>query len=79
MFEGIEFKTNTFTFRKGGRLLLYTDGVDPLASNHLAPLLKETISLPLLELKDKVLQSLNHEKNVYQKSDDESFILIDLK
>ncbi|MEH7095858.1 PP2C family protein-serine/threonine phosphatase [Neobacillus vireti] len=78
-FEGIEFKTKTFTFREGGRLLLYTDGVDPLASNHLAPLLRETGSLPLVKLKEKILQSLNHEKNIYHKSDDESFILIDLK
>ncbi|MBT2657649.1 SpoIIE family protein phosphatase [Bacillus sp. ISL-18] len=78
-FEGIEFKKNTFTFKKGSRLLLYTDGVDPLASDHLAPLLKETGSLPLVELKEKILQSLNHEKNVYHKSDDKSFILIDLK
>jgi len=78
-FEGVEFKTKTFTFSKGGRLLLYTDGVDPLASNHLAPLLKKTIALPLFKLKEEILQSLNNEKNVYHKNDDESFILIDLK
>jgi len=78
-FEGIVFKTNTFSYRTGGRLLLYTDGIDPLASNHLAPLVRKTISLSLSELKEEILQSLNNEKNVYHKSDDESFILIDVK
>ncbi|MEH7117486.1 SpoIIE family protein phosphatase [Neobacillus vireti] len=78
-FEGIVYKTNTFSCQTGGRLLLYTDGVDPIASNHLAPLIRKTISLPLSELKEQILQSLNNEKNVYHKSDDECFILIDLK
>jgi phosphoserine phosphatase RsbU/P len=78
-FEGVVFETKTFTYRKGGRLLLYTDGVDPLASNYLAPLLRKTVSLPLYKLKEEILQCLNNEKNVYHKSDDESFILVDLK
>jgi phosphoserine phosphatase RsbU/P len=78
-FEGVVFKTNTFTYKKGGRLLLYTDGVDPLASDYLAPLLRKTTSLPLGELKEEILQSLHNEKNVYHKSDDESFILVDFK
>ena len=78
-FEGVVFKTNTFTYKKGGRLLLYTDGVDPLASDYLAPLLRKTTSLPLCKLKEEILQSLHNEKNVYHKSDDESFILVDFK
>ncbi|PLS02247.1 SpoIIE family protein phosphatase [Neobacillus cucumis] len=78
-FEGIVFKTNTFPYKEGGRLLLYTDGIDPLASNHLSPLLRNTIPLPLFKVKEEILQSLNNEKNIYHKSDDESFILIDLK
>ncbi|WP_160725162.1 SpoIIE family protein phosphatase [Bacillus sp. USDA818B3_A] len=78
-FEGIEYKTKTFPLRKGGRLLLYTDGIDPLASNHLAPLLKNTVSLPLIKLKEKILQSLTKEKDINHKSDDECFILIDFK
>ncbi|MDQ1000059.1 sigma-B regulation protein RsbU (phosphoserine phosphatase) [Neobacillus niacini] len=78
-FEGVVFETKNFTYRKGGRLLLYTDGVDPLASNYLAPLLRKTVSLPLYKLKEEILLYLNNEKNVYHKSDDESFILVDLK
>jgi sigma-B regulation protein RsbU (phosphoserine phosphatase) len=78
-FEGVVFKTNTFTYKKGGRLLLYTDGVDPLASNYLAPLLRNTASLPLCKLKQEILTCLHNEKNVYHKSDDESFILVDFK
>ncbi|WP_419954876.1 SpoIIE family protein phosphatase [Neobacillus niacini] len=78
-FEGVVFKTNTFTYKKGGRLLLYTDGVDPLISNYLAPLVRRTVSLPLYQLKQEILQCLNNEKNVDFKSDDETFILVDLK
>lgn len=78
-FEGVVFKTNTFTYKKGGRLLLYTDGVDPLASNYLAPLLRKTASFPLCKLKEEILQCLHNEKNLYHKSDDESFILVDFK
>ncbi|MBY0148709.1 SpoIIE family protein phosphatase [Neobacillus niacini] len=78
-FEGVVFKTNTFTYRKGGRLLLYTDGIDPLISNYLAPLVRKTVSLSLFKLKEEILQCLNHEKNVDYKSDDETFILVDLK
>jgi phosphoserine phosphatase RsbU/P len=78
-FEGVVFKANTFTYKKGGRLLLYTDGVDPLATNYLGPLLRNTASLPLCKLKEKILQCLHIEKNVYHKSDDESFILVDFK
>ncbi|WHY00719.1 SpoIIE family protein phosphatase [Neobacillus sp. DY30] len=77
-FEGIVFKTNTFTYKKGGRLLLYTDGVDPLISNYLAPLVRKTISLPLFKLKEEILQCLNYEKNLDHKSDDQTFILIDI-
>ncbi|WP_100405847.1 PP2C family protein-serine/threonine phosphatase [Bacillus solitudinis] len=79
-FEGIEFKTNTFTYRKGGRLLLYTDGVtDPLGSEHLSKLLTESLSLPISKLKDEIVEALNTSKNYYQKSDDQCFIVVDLK
>jgi phosphoserine phosphatase RsbU/P len=78
-FEGVVYKTSTFTYKKGGRLLLYTDGVDPLASNYLAPLLRNTALFPLCKLKEEILQCLHNEKNVDHKSDDESFILVDFK
>lgn len=78
-FEDVVFNTNTFTYKKGGRLLLYTDGVDPFASNYLAPLVRKTASLPLWKLKEEILQCLHIEKSEIHKSDDESFILVDFK
>ncbi|MEC0748720.1 hypothetical protein [Bacillus atrophaeus] len=37
MFERALFQTNTFTYKRGGRLLLYTDGVmDPADSDYLS-------------------------------------------
>jgi phosphoserine phosphatase RsbU/P len=79
-FEGIQFKTNTFTYTKGSRLLLYTDGVtDPLGSSHLYSLLAEDPSMPLYKLKDSITESLLHKENFYHKIDDQCFILVDLK
>ncbi|MEC0883983.1 SpoIIE family protein phosphatase [Bacillus atrophaeus] len=80
MFERALFQTNTFTYKRGGRLLLYTDGVmDPADSDYLSPILKDHRNIPITKLKDKVIQSLNRQKSVYHKSDDECFILVDLK
>ncbi|MED4799802.1 SpoIIE family protein phosphatase [Bacillus atrophaeus] len=80
MFEDASFQTNTFTYTRGGRLLLYTDGVmDPADSDYLSPILKDHRNIPITKLKDKVIQSLNRQKSVYHKSDDECFILVDLK
>lgn len=80
MFEGIAYTTNTFSYTKGDRLLLYTDGItDSLESNHLHSLLKENYCLPISKLKEKLIQTLNNSENFYQKSDDQCFILIDLK
>lgn len=79
-FEGIQYKTNTFTYTKGGRLLLYTDGVaDPLGSNHLYSLLAENPSADLSNIKERIIESLLHEENIYHKNDDQCFILVDLK
>ncbi|EDL64473.1 SpoIIE family protein phosphatase [Bacillus sp. SG-1] len=78
-FEGIDFKTNTITYTKGGRVLLYTDGVsEPLEPNHLCSLLSEHSSLSSTQLKDKILESLKKEKDDHYK-DDQCFIVIDLK
>jgi phosphoserine phosphatase RsbU/P len=79
-FEGIQYKTNTFTYTKGGRLLLYTDGVaDPLGSNHLYSLLAENPSADLYNIKERIIESLLHEENIYHKNDDQCFILVNLK
>jgi phosphoserine phosphatase RsbU/P len=79
-FEGIQYQTNTFTYSKGGRLLLYTDGVaDPLGSNHLYSLLAENPSADLSNIKERIIESLLHEENIYHKNDDQCFILVNLK
>jgi phosphoserine phosphatase RsbU/P len=79
-FEGIEFKTKTFTYTKGSRLLLYTDGVtDPLGSSHLYQLLGQDPAMTLYELKSRIMESLLHKENFYHKIDDQCFILVDLK
>ncbi|SEN72303.1 serine phosphatase [Mesobacillus persicus] len=79
MFEGIEYTSNSISFSGGDRLLLYTDGVtDPLSFNHLSALLKENASSPIGVLKEKIIDSLDNQKNKYHKSDDQCFIIIDL-
>ncbi|WP_088104558.1 SpoIIE family protein phosphatase [Halalkalibacter urbisdiaboli] len=78
-FEGITFKTKSFTYKRGSRLLLYTDGVtDPLGSNHLCALLSENQFSPIADLKESIIQSLNDNENFYHKSDDQCFILVNL-
>lgn len=80
MFEGIIYKTKTITYHKGDRLLLFTDGVtDPLGSNVLHSLLKDNPQLPLGKLKEEIIRALNTQEKFYHKSDDQCFILIELK
>jgi len=80
MFEGIDYKTNTVSYSKGDRLLLYTDGVtDLIGTNHLSGLFMENRTTSLLDLKDAILASLEHQKNNHQRSDDQCLILIELK
>lgn len=80
LIEGITFKTVTIPYTRGGRLLLYTDGItDPLGFNHLRFLLKEYPSDPLVTLKKRILKSLQHTENTYHKNDDQCLILIDFK
>jgi sigma-B regulation protein RsbU (phosphoserine phosphatase) len=79
-FEDISFNSTKFNYTKGGRLLLYTDGVtDPLGNNHLCSLLMENPSVPLVEFKEIIIESLKDDENVFHKSDDQCFIIIDLK
>ncbi|MEC1613694.1 PP2C family protein-serine/threonine phosphatase [Bacillus mojavensis] len=76
MFEEAVFQSSTLHYTRGGRLLLYTDGVmDPTASCYLYRLIKDHPDLPLTELKNKIISSLQAEP----KNDDECFILIDVK
>lgn len=76
-FEGLRFKTDTFKYEKGSRILLYTDGVsEPLGEKHLRSLLMENSCKSLDHLKDKILESLQIEG---EKNDDQCFILIELK
>lgn len=81
LFEGMAFKTNTFSYTGTGRLLLYTDGfADPLDSHHLSFLLMENTATPLPVLKEKMITSLHKQKTeIHEHEDDQCFILIDLK
>ncbi len=61
-------------------MLLYTDGVmDPAASCYLYDLLKDHPDSPIADQKEKILTSLQHQKEAHHKSDDECFILVDVK
>ncbi|MGM0860924.1 MAG: SpoIIE family protein phosphatase [Bacillota bacterium] len=52
MFEGASFQTNTFTYKRGGRLLLYTEGVmDPADSDYLSPIIKGSSQYPYYKTK----------------------------
>ncbi|MEK4379620.1 phosphoserine phosphatase [Bacillus halotolerans] len=76
MFEEAVFQSSSLHYTRGGRLLLYTDGVmDPTASCYLHRLIKNHPDLPIAELKNKILSSLQAEP----KNDDECFILVDVK
>ncbi|PMC38043.1 phosphoserine phosphatase [Bacillus sp. UMB0899] len=78
-FEGIEFKTTSIPYQRGSRILLYTDGVtDPFGFNHLKPLLLDNKDIPLSNLKEKIIQSMDSTEFAYHESDDQCFLLIDL-
>ncbi|MGM0903943.1 MAG: SpoIIE family protein phosphatase [Bacillota bacterium] len=80
MFEGIEYKTNSVTYSKGDRLLLYTDGItDLIGANHLSGLFSENRATSISTLKETIIASLEHQKNDNQRSDDQCLILIELK
>ncbi|WP_186576054.1 SpoIIE family protein phosphatase [Aquibacillus kalidii] len=79
-FKGIDFRSTSFSYQKGSKLLLYTDGIsEPLGQDKLASLLKENTTTPLTQVKQNILHSLENESNHYYKNDDQCFILIDLK
>ncbi|MCO4853035.1 SpoIIE family protein phosphatase [Bacillus vallismortis] len=81
MFEDAVFQSKSLSYTEGGgRLLLYTDGVmDPTASCYLFDLLKDYPDLPISDLKKQILTSLHDHKDAHHISDDECFILVDLK
>ncbi|MDM5303308.1 SpoIIE family protein phosphatase [Bacillus subtilis] len=80
MFEDTVFQSSSLSYTEGGRLLLYTDGVmDPTASCYLFDLLKDHPDLPIADLKEQILTSLHDHKEAHHNSDDECFILVDLK
>jgi phosphoserine phosphatase RsbU/P len=80
MFEGIEYKTNTVSYSKGDRLLLYTDGVtDLIGPNHLSELFMKNRTTSLSELKGSILESIKQGNDDDQRSDDQCLILMELK
>lgn len=79
-FDDIHYKTNTFSYKKGSRICLYTDGVsESLEPEHLNSLLREHSTLSLTQFKQKILNSLDEKANTNHKKDDQCFILVDLK
>lgn len=77
LLEGIEFKTKSFSFEGKGKLLLYTDGVDPLGTNHLQTLVTAYENLTIEQLKEKIIHSVKEEEKAAI-SDDQCFILLEI-
>lgn len=79
-FEGLMFKTNTFTYEKNSRIFLYTDGVsEAIGETDLRILLKESASEPMSQVKNHILELLQIKEENQYRDDDQCFILIDLK
>lgn len=78
LFEDTQYVMNKQTFTSGDRVLLFTDGVDPLDSDHLQKVMRTSCSLSLPDIKEAILRSLKQEKEKAPKEDDECFILLEL-
>ncbi|GAE26782.1 serine phosphatase RsbU [Halalkalibacter wakoensis JCM 9140] len=79
-FKGINFKSSQFSYTRGARILLYTDGVsDPLEQDYLSSWIDQHAFDSLHGCKEKLSKTLQEERNSYYRSDDQCFILIDLK
>ncbi|UFT99305.1 SpoIIE family protein phosphatase [Radiobacillus kanasensis] len=79
-FEGIHFKSKTLDYKKGARILLYTDGVsEPLGQENLNLALQRHATLPLSVTRENMIVSLSNEAKDPYKNDDQCFILIELK
>jgi sigma-B regulation protein RsbU (phosphoserine phosphatase) len=79
-FAGMRFKIDTLQYDKGSRILLYTDGVsEPIGDQHLKRLLIASRPDSLGKVKENILKSLQAREGKKYTSDDQCFILIDLK
>lgn len=81
MFENILYKSRTFHYKSGTRILLYTDGVsETFELNTLNHLLHDTIWSPLAKTKETIQHTLENKENIYSKynHDDQCFILVEL-
>lgn len=77
--DGITFETKSFFYKKGGRILLYTDGVsDSIKMEELSSLFRKNTNLSLTGLKNKIISSLK-EETPSDSRDDRCFILINFK
>lgn len=77
MFEDLKFNKSSFSYEKGGRLFLYTDGVtDAISDNTLNILLKE--QEPIETIKEKIVHFLKLDEEMGIKVDDRCFLLIDV-
>ncbi|WP_079524341.1 SpoIIE family protein phosphatase [Solibacillus isronensis] len=81
LFENILYKSRTFHYKSGTRILLYTDGVsETFELNTLNHLLHDTIWSPLVKTKETIQHALENKENIYSKynHDDQCFILVEL-
>ncbi|MBP3951625.1 PP2C family protein-serine/threonine phosphatase [Bacillus suaedae] len=79
-FKGMDFKHSVFSYTKGARILLYTDGVsEPFEQGRLHSFLKKHSRASLSVAKEKLAKMLKDKENVGYRSDDQCYILIDLK
>lgn len=79
IFEGMSFHSRSFKYKKGGRILLFTDGVsDSLEIKELHSLLKDNMTASLSSIKNKIGFALKNEKKSDATEDDQCFILVDL-
>ncbi|AST90195.1 SpoIIE family protein phosphatase [Sutcliffiella cohnii] len=78
LLEGIAFKSEKFSYGIGGKLALYTDGItEPQDCNFLAPLIQENATKSLSEVKERIMEILNNNRNI-DKKDDQCLILVDI-
>lgn len=77
--EGLSFKPTSFSYTAGGRLLLYTDGVneDFDEDNYLSTQFKKHKNLPVDELREKIIQAIEDNESIGG-NDDQCFILVNL-
>ncbi|MDZ5473649.1 SpoIIE family protein phosphatase [Bacillus sp. 31A1R] len=80
LLEGMEFEKHVFSYKKGGRLFLYTDGVtDTVELKVLKEILQESRSKSVEDVRKLIIKALKCEEKHIENIDDQCFILVDIK